>query len=59
MTGRCTVEYNGMLVGIFELLAAKREQLAAAEQYLQLRRDYWLARLSAEQLLAGRSGHVD
>lgn len=53
------LEYNGMLIGIFELLAAKREQLAAAEQYLQLRRDYWLARLSAEQLLAGRRGHVD
>jgi outer membrane protein, heavy metal efflux system len=52
------LEYNGMLVGVFDLLVAKREQLAALEQYLQLRRDYWLARLTAEQLLAGRAGHA-
>jgi len=48
------LEYNGMLVGIFQLLEAKRQELATAEQYLSLRRDYWLARLEAEQLLAGR-----
>lgn len=51
------LEYNGMLVGIFQLLEAKRQQLAAAEQYLTLRRDYWLSRLAAEQLLAGRRPH--
>lgn len=48
------LEFNGMLIGVFELLQAKREQLAAAEQYLGLRRDYWLWRFDAEQLLAGR-----
>ena len=48
------LEYNGMLVGIFQLLEAKRQELAAAEQYLTLRREYWLSRLAAEQLLAGR-----
>ncbi len=47
------LEYNAMLIGVFELLQAKREQLAAAEQYVQLRHDYWLARLGVEQLLAG------
>jgi len=51
------LEYNGMLVGIFQLLEAKRQELAAAEQYLTLRRDYWLSRLAAEQLLAGRRPH--
>ncbi len=48
------LEYNGMLVGVFELLQAKREQLAAAESYVELRRQYWLCRLDVEQLLAGR-----
>ncbi len=48
------LEYNGMLVGIFQLLEAKREELAAAQRLVLLRRDYWLARLNAEQLLAGR-----
>lgn len=48
------LEFNAMQVGIFQLLAAKRDQLAAAEHYLELRRRYWRARLEAEQLLAGR-----
>jgi cobalt-zinc-cadmium efflux system outer membrane protein len=48
------LEYNAMLVGLFELLQAKREQLEATEHYLELRKEYWLARLDAEQLLAGR-----
>lgn len=51
------LEYNGMLVGVFQLLQAKRDELAAAEQYLELRRGYWRARLNAEQLLAGRRHH--
>ncbi len=48
------LEYNAMQVGVFQLLSAKRDQLSAAEQYLELRRHYWLSRLNAEQLLAGR-----
>ena len=48
------LEYNGMLVGVFELLQAKREHLEGAEHYLELRKQYWLARLDVEQLLAGR-----
>lgn len=48
------LEYNAMQIGVFQLLSAKRDQLAAAEQYLELRRRYWRSRWSAEQLLAGR-----
>ena len=51
------LEYNGMLVGVFQLLQAKRDELAAAEEYLELRRHYWRSRLNAEQLLAGRRSH--
>lgn len=53
------LEYDRKLVGVFDLLVAKREQLAAIEHYLLLRRDYWLARLTAEQLLSGRAGSAD
>jgi cobalt-zinc-cadmium efflux system outer membrane protein len=48
------LEYNAMQIGVFQLLSAKRDQLGAAERYLELRRHYWHARLSAEQLMAGR-----
>jgi cobalt-zinc-cadmium efflux system outer membrane protein len=47
------LEYNAMQVGVFQLLEAKRQQLSAAEQYLTLRRDYWLARFDVERLKAG------
>jgi cobalt-zinc-cadmium efflux system outer membrane protein len=47
------LEYNAMQVGVFQLLEAKRQQLSAAEHYLTLRRDYWLARLDVERLKAG------
>jgi hypothetical protein len=39
---------------LFQLLQAKREQIAAAQAYVQLLQDYWMARATAEQLLAGR-----
>jgi cobalt-zinc-cadmium efflux system outer membrane protein len=48
------LEYNAMSVGIFQLLQAKREQIRAAETYVDLLRDYWSRRAEAEQLAAGR-----
>ena len=47
--------YNAMLVGPFELLQAKRDQVEAAVAYIASLRTYWLARTSLEQILAGRS----
>ncbi len=48
------LEYNGMLVGLFQLLQVKRDQVEADAAYVELRRDYWIARTNVEQLLAGR-----
>lgn len=48
------LEYNAMLVGLFQLLLAKREQIRTAVAHVEQRRDYWLARTDVEQLLAGR-----
>ncbi|MEO8903544.1 MAG: hypothetical protein ABI488_15020 [Polyangiaceae bacterium] len=38
------LEYNAMEVGVFQLLQAKREQIAAAAGYVDLLREYWTLR---------------
>jgi len=48
------LEYNAMSVGVFQLLQAKREQIASAAGYVDLLRDYWSLRAEVEQLAAGR-----
>lgn len=48
------LEYNAMLVGLFQLLQARRDQLRAAAAYVDQHREYWIARTNVEQLLAGR-----
>jgi outer membrane protein TolC len=37
------LRYNGMLVGVFELLADARAQIASVNDYLNAQRDYWLS----------------
>jgi outer membrane protein, heavy metal efflux system len=48
------LEYNAMHVGVFQLLQAKREQIETARAYVELLREYWTLRASADQLIAGR-----
>lgn len=48
---RTQEEVNFMLVGVFELLAAKREQFDAYQAYLEAIRDYWLARGALSQAI--------
>lgn len=48
------LEYNAMSVGIFQLLQAKRDQIRAAETYVDLLREYWSLRAQADELAAGR-----
>ena len=48
------LEYNAMLVGLFQLLQAKRDQVRTATAYVDQHREYWIARTNVEQLLAGR-----
>ena len=35
--------YNGMLVGVFELIADAREQVVTVNGYMEALRDYWNA----------------
>jgi hypothetical protein len=37
------LRYNGMLIGVFELIADAREQVVSISGYLDALRDFWLA----------------
>lgn len=50
------LQYNGMQIGLYELLAAKREQIEAYRAYIGSVRDYWLARAELERAMGGRIG---
>lgn len=46
--------YNFMLIGAFELIAAKQQEYDAWQGYLKAIRDYWLARVELERSVGGR-----
>ncbi|HET9952877.1 MAG TPA: TolC family protein [Polyangiaceae bacterium] len=48
------LKYNAMLIGVFQLLQAKRDQVETAARYVEQLKEYWLLRTDAEQLLSGR-----
>ena len=50
------LEYNAMLVGAFELLQARRDQVMAAAAYIDSLNTYWQAHVALEQYRAGRRG---
>lgn len=52
------LDLNAMEVGVFQVLAAKRGQLAAGQAYIASLRDYWVARTRFEQVLAGGSARA-
>ncbi len=45
------LQFNGMLIGVFQLLEAKRGQIEAAEKYIESLHDYWTARTELETAL--------
>ncbi len=49
------LRYNGMLIGVFELIADSRDQVASINAYLQALRDSWLAEADLQQALLGRA----
>lgn len=52
------LEYNAMNVGLFGLLAARREQIDAGRRYIEALLDYWLAHTTLLQLRAGRASEI-
>lgn len=48
------LRYNGMLIGVFELLADARGQIATVMQSIDAQRDFWLADAALQSVLIGR-----
>ncbi|HKQ30514.1 MAG TPA: TolC family protein [Burkholderiales bacterium] len=49
------LRYNGMLIGVFELLADAREQAASVSNYIESLRDFWIAHNDLDTTLLGKS----
>jgi outer membrane protein TolC len=47
------LRYNGMLIGVFELLADARSQIATVSANIDALRDFWLAQAQLDQALIG------
>jgi hypothetical protein len=48
-----TLRYNAMTIGVFELLADAREQVASVNAAIEATRDFWLADTTLQLALAG------
>ena len=49
------LRYNGMLIGVFELIADARETMASVNAYIEALRDFWLADAALQTALT--AGH--
>ena len=47
------LEHNAMLIGIFQLLQAKQNDLQARRDYIEAQREYWSARTDLDRALQG------
>lgn len=47
------LRYNGMLIGVFELLADARSQITSVNGYIEALRDFWLAQVDLDMALIG------
>ncbi|RTL47454.1 MAG: TolC family protein [Rhodocyclaceae bacterium] len=48
------LRYNGMLIGVFDLLADARAQVASVNGYIAALRDFWLAQADLDMALLGK-----
>lgn len=57
LTRSIQLQFNAMQVGAFQLLDAKRREIAAARDSVEALRTHWMARIELEALLLGRRVH--
>ena len=50
------LHYNYMLVGVFQLLSAKQEEVSAKKEHIEAIRDYWISRSQLERAVGQRLG---
>jgi outer membrane protein TolC len=48
------LRYNGMLIGVFELLADARSQIVSVNGYIEALRDFWVAQADLDMALIGK-----
>ena len=48
------LRYNGMLIGVFDLLADARSQVQGVNSYIEALRDFWLAQADLDMALVGK-----
>ena len=48
------LRYNGMLIGVFELLADARSQIGSVQGYIDALRDFWIAQADLDMALIGK-----
>ncbi|MGM0428030.1 MAG: TolC family protein [Thermodesulfobacteriota bacterium] len=54
MTRQAQRRYNGMFLGVFELLMIKRMEIQASLGRIDKLRNYWLARMDLDEILSGK-----
>ncbi len=54
ITQQTQLRYNGMFLGVFELLEAKQAQIDAGRDYIEAVKDYWITRSELEKVLGRR-----
>jgi len=52
------LRYNGMLIGVFELLADARTQIASVNAAIEAQRDFWLAQSDLQMAISGTGGNA-
>ncbi len=50
------LRYNGMLIGVFELLADARDQIMSVNAAIEAQRDYWVADSALQAAMTGAGG---
>ena len=50
------LEHNAMLIGIFQLLQAKQNEVQAQREYIEAQREYWTARVDLDRAINGTGG---
>ena len=48
------LRYNGMLIGVFDLLADAQSQIISVNSYIEALRDFWIAQADLEMALIGK-----
>jgi cobalt-zinc-cadmium efflux system outer membrane protein len=54
IVGQAQLHYNGMLIGLPQLLLLKQNEVEAQARYIGAVRDYWVARADLERAVGGR-----